>query len=839
MTESDHLLNDLTPAQREAVLCTEGPLLVLAGPGSGKTRVITRRIAHLVGPGGVGVPAWQVLAVTFTNKAAGEMKSRVAALLGEGALARGLTVTTFHSLCVRLLRRYAELWALEARDAGSTAKPPVEPGFAVFDADDQASIMKTVLSDMQLSTANWPPRMMLGAISKAKNELLDESAYARAAGDFQTRTVARVYERYDAALRRAGGVDFDDLLLLTARMLRESSAVRSEVRRRYRYLLIDEYQDTNKAQFVIANLIAGEEGQAGRTGQSSSIPRGSETPGSLNICVVGDPDQSIYGWRGADIANILQFEEHYPSARVIALGENFRSVPSIVGAADRLIRRNARRKHKTLVSMRPEGSHEGGRAGAVEIVLCRDEHHEAALVLDWLRARRESGAIEWKDAAVFYRTNALSRVIEDTLRNAGVPYTIVRGTAFYQREEVRNALAYLRVVANPSDAVSLARIINTPTRGIGQSTIDKVESAAAQQGIAMMDALRAAREVPGVPTRSLGAIARFVEMLDSWTAAAGPLPREPREPGDEVLEQGVFAGTSFAGQPDEAAAEGSLAELVERVVRESGLERMYEKEEERAENLAELVSSAREFEEELRAGGTPIDQEADMSDPDAPMTRAPLRLRDVLRAYLERVALVADTDALGADGAGGGGGSVTLMTLHAAKGLEYRAVALIGLEESILPHVRSTMSDAEEEEERRLCFVGVTRAMDQLLLTSATYRTLRGIPERMITSRFVDELRGEGVLISDQSGGSTGFEDNAGDPHVHDFVRRGDPGAARRSGPPHADPEFEVGARVRHPQFGVGTVEAFSGGSDARVRVKFRDVGVKTLVLAYARLQRA
>ncbi|MCW5766080.1 MAG: UvrD-helicase domain-containing protein [Phycisphaeraceae bacterium] len=797
----DALLADLTADQRRAVLHTRGPLLVLAGPGSGKTRVITRRIAHLVAS---GVRPWQILALTFTNKAAGEMRHRVAQLLGEHAAERGLTVTTFHSLCVRLLRKYAEL-------SGLADKGLLKPGFTIYDDDDQTRLIKSTLAALDLSSANWPARSVLSAISAAKNELKDAEAYRALAGDFYARTVARIYAAYEHGLRQANAADFDDLLMLTARMLRESPQVRAEVQHRWRYLLVDEYQDTNRAQFVIASLIAGD-GPAKPT---------TDDPGP-NICVVGDPDQSIYGWRGADISNILQFEEQYPGAAVIALGENFRSRATILAAADRLIRRNTRRKNKPLTPTRAGGS-------PVEIVLARDEHHEAALVLDWLRHILQSPAgrdRSWKDCAVFYRTNALSRVIEDTLRTAGVPYVMVRGTAFYQREEVRNALAYLRLVANPDDAVSLERIINTPARGISAATWDKITTHCAATGATPIEALRqaaAGAPVAGITPRAAGAIAEFLKQLNAW---------------------------SPAGAPDEDALlapheERSLADLVERIVRESGLEKMYATEPERAENLAELVSSARDFEQE-RAQSL-ADEAIAPPDDDNPLPPAdPASLPVLLAAYLERVALVADTDAI--DPASG---AVTLMTLHAAKGLEFPFVAIIGLEEGVLPHMRAQTSDSDLEEERRLAFVGVTRAMDHLLITSARFRTIRGLSERTIPSRFLDELAGDGVSLSDQAG----FGDPDHDPEMDRFLRPGAQRAGTGSGSglgarpgsgsglspaprPSASVPFPPGSVVRHPQFGRGIVQQATGGSNARVQIKFDHVGVKTLVLEYARLQR-
>jgi DNA helicase-2/ATP-dependent DNA helicase PcrA len=753
------VLEGLTEPQRRAVLCTEGPLLVLAGPGSGKTRVITRRIAWLIE---CGIPPWQILALTFTNKAAAEMRERVAGLLGEGAVSRGLTVTTFHALCARLLRRYAD-------HAG------LPPDFAIMDTADQAAVMKKAIAEAGLSTSNFPPRSVLARISAAKNDLVDAEAFAAAAGDFSSRTTARLYRAYDRAMRRAGGVDFDDLLLLTARLLRTDGAVRDACRGRWRYLLIDEYQDTNRAQFVIASLLAGRRGEPGDGAEDSAAAGG----GRPNICVVGDPDQSIYAWRGADISNILQFEEQYPGATVIPLGENFRSTRPILAAADALIRHNTRRKHKDLFTARAGGE-------KVEVVHCHDEHHEAAVVLDWLRERRSEGddGPAWKDMAVFYRTNALSRVMEDALRGAGVPYRIVRGTAFYQREEIRHAIAYLRVVANPADAVSMARIINTPARGIGDATWARIEGAAADLGLSATDALRRAASggVPDLGPRAQAAVRKFAAMLDGWTGA------------------GTFMG---------ADAPGSLADLVGRVVRESGLEAMYraggtEADRERLENLDELVSSAADFE----AAYEPLEDPGADFDPAA--TAGAPALLTLLRAYLEQVTLVADADAVDPDA-----GAVTLMTLHAAKGLEFGCVAIIGLEEGCLPHVRAAESPGDVEEERRLLFVGITRAMRRLLITSARYRTTRGIGERTIPSRFLGELPREWVRQVDRA-------------------EPGEAGDSARGGRPLPLP---VGATVRHPQFGLGRVEAVTGGVNARAEIAFRDVGRKTLVLEYARLQ--
>lgn len=801
------ILAGLTQPQAQAVQHTEGPLLVLAGPGSGKTRVITRRMAYLIS---CGIPAWQIMALTFTNKAAAEMRERVVHLLGPGVVGRGLTVTTFHALCARLLRKYAEI----AKLPGLTAT------FAIYDSDDQMALVKKALEELNLSTQNFPPRSVLSQISAAKNELLGPEEFATQAFDFQGRQVAKVYTAYQRSLRAANAVDFDDLLLLTAQMLRTSPEVRESCRRRWQYLMIDEYQDTNRAQFRIASLLAGsDDGIAPDHHGEIPISRGGNSggPKTRNICVVGDPDQSIYGWRGADIENILQFEKHFSSAKVIALGENFRSTKHIIAAADALIRNNVKRKAKDLFTSNAEGN-------KPEIVICRDEHHEARLVVDWIREIRSDG-LAWKDFAVFYRTNALSRVVEDALRNEGIPYAIARGTAFYQREEIKHAVAYLRVVANPADEVSLLRIVNTPARGIGDTTLERVKQLANERDTRVMDALRSAGDALKLAPRTSQSIAKFVAMLDDWT------------------------GIHAEGMLHAPAADGSLAELVERIIRESGLEEMYraagETEAERLDNLAELVSSAREFEENYDPASDPAG-DAPLNPDEIPVHEP--SLLELLRGYLERITLVSDADSVDPDQ-----GAVTLMTLHAAKGLEFQGVAMIGLEENLLPHARVQENPSELEEERRLCFVGVTRAMKRLLITSSRYRTIRGITERTMESRFLHELPKQHVTMSDQGGFSEpGWDDDA--PRrptsrlasgTGDGPRFVPDGAQVRSGRPAINAPkdirgtpLSVGMLVRHPQFGLGRIGNISSGADARAQIQFRDVGTKTIVLAYARLER-
>ena len=759
----DELLGDLTDDQRAAVLHGPGPALVLAAAGSGKTRVITRRIARLVRD---GEPAWSILALTFTNKAAGEMRERAEALLTGRLNSRGLTVTTFHSLCARLLRRYAE-------PAG------LKPDYTIYDTSDQLAVVKRAVADAGLSTGNWSPRSVLSAISNAKNDLQDAAQFEANAGDFYARTIARLYQTYERALRRAGAVDFDDLLLLTVKALRTDDTARTECVSRWRWLMIDEYQDTNAAQFELARLLC----------PADRPP---------NICVVGDPDQSIYGWRGADITNILEFEQAFPGARVITLGQNFRSTAPILAAADALIKNNANRRDKPLYT-----TVEGGEP--IDVVLCRDERHEAEVVARFLAGERDRG-VPHKDMAVFYRVNSLSRVMEDALRASGMPYTIARGTAFYDREEVRDALAYLRVLANPADDVSLRRIVNKPARGLGKTSLARAEELARDRQIPLVDALRAAAGGAlegGITARSASAMAKFVALIDAWR--------------DHCTMMGVETA-------------GSLQELVERVVRESGLEKHYgsktlqsgEPDEDRLQNLAELISSAHDFDMEYVPEADAAVEIIAQTEAGGASAETPPLLA-MLRAYLESVALVADADAVDPEQ-----GAVTLMTLHASKGLEFRSVAMIGLEEGLLPHSRANESDTELEEERRLCFVGITRAMERLLITSASYRTQRGMMERTIGSRFLEELPTTNVRTTDAANqhdrGSATLDDYADGPHY-------EPDASDDLG------GLRVGIMVRHPRFGVGKVDAIlSKGPQPRVRIAFTQAGMKTIVLGFTPL---
>jgi len=731
-----NLLADLTEPQRQAVTTTEGPVLVLAAAGSGKTRVITRRAAYLILE--CGIPPWQVLSITFTNKAAGEMRQRVGGLV-TAKQAKALSVGTFHALCARLLREYHEA-------AG------VKKDYVIFDSADQKRAIKDALKALDISTQHFAPAAVLGTISNAKNQLIDAETYAAQAGDFYARQVARIFKKYQAILNNSGALDFDDLLLKTANMLKNHEPTRTELQERYQYVQVDEYQDTNHAQFMIAYTLAA---------------------GHNNICVVGDPDQSIYGWRGANIRNILEFEKHYPKATVISLGQNYRSTPEILLAADTLIQHNKQRRHKPLFTENPAGE-------KIRIVQAGDEEHEAGLVIDFIRKHYEAG-VPYSGMAVFYRVNALSRVMETKLLEASIPYHVARGTAFYQRKEIKDAVAYIRLIVNPDDEVSLQRVINTPTRGIGATTIQHLQAFAAANGLTLWGAVQQAPNAGGLNTRAVSAVKRFEKMVTQWHHKIANIHAETIgfEPG--------------------------VRDVVEMVLRDSGLEKFYKAEktgdEEKLENLYELVTDATRFDDQY--------------------DKADATLGERLFDYLERITLVSDADAIDE-----GAGAVTLMTLHAAKGLEFPVVAMIGLEEGLLPHSRSTDSEDDLEEERRLCFVGVTRAQQHLMLSHARYRTIRGLRDRTIPSPFIKQLGAEATEHEDLSGYAPApWEIDDDDDAMHTSGFGDDFGLA-------------VGALVRHPQFGMGRIMSLTPRSaPSRARVYFERVGAKTLVLEYARLE--
>lgn len=749
LEDPTELLLELTEDQRRAAMHLDGPALVLAGPGSGKTRVITRRIAWLLAN---GIPPWQVLALTFTNKAAGEMRSRIDTILPDSMTnRRGLVVATFHAFCARQLRVFADLVGLK-------------PGFSIYGTTDQRAAMKEALASSNLESGNWTPASMLGAVSHAKNKLQDAASYEEDAYDFHTRTVAKVFVAYESVLKRNNAADFDDLLLRTAHLLRKNEEVRMMLQDRFRYILIDEYQDTNHAQFVIADAIASKHG---------------------NLFVVGDPDQSIYGWRGADVGNILEFEGKYPGTEIIQLGRNFRSTGHIVASAAGLIRHNRHRKHKDLHT-------ELGDGDLVRLVYTRDERHEGEVIAEAIREASREG-IDYRSMAVLYRVNSLSRILEDSLRSAGIPHVIARGTAFYERREIKDALAYLRALANPLDEVALARIVNVPARKIGSRTLERIERHAMHASLSLSRALEEVGQVEGIGARAVQSVTAFAEQMARWRG---------------ILEHG------HAGQ---------LPGFVAQVVTESRLESMHlgvgdEDGQERVANLNELINAAAEFQ---------VPEEDDLSpDPQKQDDWTPT-LTDALRGFLETTALLSDQDLIDESR-----GAVTLMTLHAAKGLEFDLVAIVGFEEGLLPHTRSMEGEHQLEEERRLCYVGMTRSKRRLLLTTASSRASRGQRSRTVPSSFIGEIPEEHLDVERLDG-----SDDHGDgmsicydvEYVDHLDEHGGTGLASR---------FPSGTVVRHPQFGLGTVKSVSPrGTVSAAKVVFQGIGTKTLILEYARLE--
>ncbi len=739
------LLDDLTDSQRQAVTHVDGPLLIIAAAGSGKTRVITRRVAYLIS---LGVPPSSILAITFTNKAAGEMKERISKAVDRPLRDFGRldqqwpTICTFHSLCLRILRHYATRIGLPAN-------------FSIFDSGDQTRLIKEALKALELSTTNFAPGAMHGAISKAKNQLATPDAFSQAAADFYSKTVARVYRKYQDLLSQNNALDFDDLLLRTTLAMRDHPQMLAELQERFQYILIDEYQDTNHAQYVLTHALAMKH---------------------RNICVVGDPDQSIYAWRGADIQNILDFEKDYRDANVVKLEQNYRSTKTILHIASTLIARNAQRREKALWTENAAGE-------KAKLFLCQDERDEATVVAGQLKLLHEQHGYPWNKMAIFYRMNSLSRVMEDALRQANLPYVMARGVEFYNRKEIKDTLAYLRVIANPADEVSLARIVNVPTRGIGDSSVKQIQAFAVGHGLSLFAAMEQAPAVPGLSTRAVNSVRGFVEMVRQW-----------RKSGEEFTGSldDAFLMPPAGDQPMPAKpAKGEVQLLMEDVVRRSGLEAYYKKEggDEQSElaNIDQLITSAAEFDREQEAG--------------------------TLDEYLSMISLVSDIDHMK-----GNGGAITMMTLHAAKGLEFPVVAMLGLEEGCLPHARARDSADELEEERRLCFVGITRAEERLILTKAQYRTIRGLRERTVTSPFLSEMPQEALDVIDRTGVPTDYSR---------FSPREDRGGSA----------FSKGQLVRHPTFGMGRITEISAGSQARAVIQFNQVGQKTLVLEYARLE--
>ncbi|MFZ5877700.1 MAG: ATP-dependent helicase [Nitrospirota bacterium] len=775
------LLSELNPAQREAVLRTEGPLLILAGAGSGKTRVITYRIAHLIETHRVH-PA-QILAVTFTNKAAGEMKDRVERLLGSAG--RGVWVSTFHSACVRILRTHAERLSY-----------PRE--FVIYDSGDQAALVRECMRSLGVNEDVYKPQAVARRISDLKNALTTPEAFRGTAQTFgMDDAVARTYLLYQDRLAQAGAWDFDDLLMQTVRLFERAPEVLAAYHRQFRYLLIDEYQDTNHAQYRLVRLLAGER---------------------ANLCVVGDDDQSIYAFRGADVRNILEFEKDFPNAATVKLEQNYRSTQSILDAASAVVERNPSRKPKRLWTERVGGE-------KITVARLADDETEADYLCRTLREHVRAGRA-YRDFAVLYRTNAQSRALEERLRNEAIPYVIVGGLRFYERKEIKDVIAYLRAIVNPADTMSLKRIINVPTRGIGATALERIDTHATQSGLPWAEALRAmAADSERLVANSRRAIERFLALMDGLreTAKTATLP---------ALLTAVLERTRY----------------VESLREEFGAEA-----ESRIENIQELFSAVEEFGEEYgEAGETLFVDSSSLSEQPTPnnehrTTNIAQRLSP-LAAFLDRVALVADTDALTSSD-----GAVPLMTLHSAKGLEFPVVFLVGVEEGIFPHSRSLNDPDAMEEERRLCYVGITRAKERLYVTYTGLRRLYGSVQFNAPSRFIEEIPDElkheiGVRERVETGVGRGWE-SPGPRRTgmgESFASRGS-GRTPAFNPYNQEPPesaegtpFAVGMRVRHPVWGAGTIQASEGiGEDAKVVVAFRAAGTKKLAVKFARLEPA
>jgi ATP-dependent DNA helicase UvrD/PcrA len=744
------LLAGLNPQQRAAVVHSGGPLLIVAGAGSGKTRVLTHRIAYLLAER--DVHPGQILAITFTNKAAGEMKERVDALVGPRA--RMMWVMTFHSACVRILRR-------EARRLGFPS------GFSIYDQADSQRLMALVCRELDLDPKRYPPKSFSAQVSNLKNELIDYETFKARASTHLEQMLAEAYEMYQARLQQAGAMDFDDLIMTTVNLLQAFPEAAEHYRRRFRHVLVDEYQDTNHAQYELVR----------------QLTEPVEEIGAAELCVVGDADQSIYAFRGATIRNILEFERDYPEATTILLEQNYRSTQTILSAANSVIERNADRKPKRLWSDQGEGHKITG-------YVADNEHDEAAFVAQEVDKLTDSGDFRPGDVAVFYRTNAQSRVFEEVFIRVGLPYKVVGGVRFYERKEVRDLLAYLRVLANPEDTVSLRRILNVPKRGIGDRAEACVEAYASREKISFWQALRRPEDVPGMATRSLNAVREFVALLDDLS---------------------------------EAAAARTPAELIEAVLLRSGylaeLEASKDPQDEtRIENLRELEAVAREFEERL--DGEPAEG----------------RLVD----FLEQVSLVADADAIpGAKGSPippgerapeSDQGVVTLMTLHTAKGLEFPVVFLTGMEDGVFPHLRAMSNPKELEEERRLAYVGITRARQRLYLSRAAMRSSWGAPQLNPPSRFLSEVPNS-LLVWEREASRT-----SSTPAMAGLASR--PGV--RSPGNRPIPALSPGDKVTHDSFGLGTVVSVDGlGERSAASIDFGgDYGVKRLVLRYAPVEK-
>ena len=784
--DPDSLLTGLNGPQRDAVTHAGSPLLIVAGAGSGKTRVLTHRIAYLLAAR--DVHPGQIIAITFTNKAAGEMKERVAELVGPRA--RLMWVSTFHSACVRILRA-------EHDHAG------LKSTFSIYDADDSRRLMQLVIRELDLDPKRYTARGLAAQVSNLKNELVEPEDFKTKAKGPNERALAEAYEMYQRRLREAHALDFDDIIMATVHLFQSHPHVAEAYRRRFRHVLVDEYQDTNHAQYMLVKELVGEKG-------------GEVPPGEL--CVVGDADQSIYAFRGATIRNILEFERDYPDARTILLEQNYRSTQTILSAANAVIDRNTSRKPKRLWSDQGAGEQIVG-------YVADTEHAEADWVAREIDRLHDRAEVRPGDVAVFYRTNAQSRVFEEVFIRVGLPYKVVGGVRFYERKEVRDALAYLRAVVNDDDTVSIRRVLNTPKRGIGERAEACVEALSSRDRISFGQALRHAKDAPGIATRAVNSVNDFVRLLDDLRELSRTAPPE------EVLEA-VLQRSGLLGELEES---------------------LDPQDQGRVENLQELVSVAREYTERVEA-------QAEEGE-EAPPTDSPglgSGTAATLAGFLEQVALVADADQLPDDDPDNQG-VVTLMTLHTAKGLEFPVVFLTGLEDGVFPHMRALGDNAELEEERRLAYVGITRARQRLYLSRAVTRGAWGQPQYNPPSRFTDELppelirwertagsytswSGTGGGVGGRGGGdrSRGGGFAGGTPKAQQLASRLGIDASKlatASELPQA-PKVAVGDRVNHQRYGLGRVLAVEGqGPGARAQIDFGDQ-VMWLIMRHAPIEK-
>ena len=760
--DSAALLEGLNDNQRAAVVHSGSPLLIVAGAGSGKTRVLTHRIAHLLAER--DVHPGQILAITFTNTAAGEMKERVEQLVGPRANA--MWVMTFHSACVRILRR-------ESKKLGFTSS------FSIYDAADSKRLMALVCRDLDLDPKRFPPKSFSAKISNLKNELIDEEDFAAQAADGFEKTLAQAYAMYQSRLREANALDFDDLIMTTVNLLRAFPDVAEHYRRRFRHVLVDEYQDTNHAQYALVRELVGTSEHA------VDVPPEAEVP-PAELCVVGDADQSIYAFRGATIRNILEFEADYPDARTILLEQNYRSTQTILSAANAVIERNESRRPKNLWT-------NAGTGAQITGYVADTEHDEAQFVAEEIDRLTDAGHAKAGDVAVFYRTNAQSRVFEEIFIRVGLPYKVVGGVRFYERKEVRDVLAYLRVLANPEDSVPLRRILNVPKRGIGDRAEAMIDALSQREKISFPQALKRVDEAYGMAARSTNAVKRFNTLMEDLRT---------------IVESGAGPATVL-----EAVLErtGYLAELQASTDPQD---------ETRIENLQELAAVAMEFEQERGE-----EEQSTLSD------------------FLEQVALVADSDQIPDED--GGDGVITLMTLHTAKGLEFPVVFLTGMEDGVFPHMRALGQAKELEEERRLAYVGITRARERLYLTRSTLRSAWGQPSYNPPSRFLEEIppthvewKRTGATAPASSGPVSAVAASLSSSRSRSSAS-GASGFATRRTAEKPVVSLAVGDRVTHDQFGLGTVVGIKGtGGNAEATIDFGDTKPKRLLLRYAPVEK-